>query len=297
MNKNLIKDFFYFADNIYRITTEKSMNQVNNIGLNRLTRTQSVGNTQSRGYAYLLNEPIQDKLELSSSKKAENKNPLNMFQSFMSDAVRKFQLHNQPEKYMNKFLNEEYIQQSLDAHKDEISGILGKYGYQPKIDMSHLEDSKNHFLTTYNYANNLTREGNFNLSNDERDTLLEAALLHDIGKALIPDEVFNKPGRFTPEEREVMDLHSELSYVLLQDSGISDKSLAAIRNHHHKEQTGDKITEILSLCDETSALKENRVYKKGFSDEKTKTILNEDAQAGKLNSDVVKTGLDIMSVD
>lgn len=273
------------------------MTQINR--LTGLSNTQNIRQSQStKGYAYLLNEPIADKLELSSTKTSKkNDNPLNMFQSFMSGAVRKFQLRNAPEQYMNKFLNEDYIQKSLDAHKDEISGILGKYGYEPKIDMSHLEDSKNHFITTYNYANNLTREGNFNLSEDEKDTLLEAALLHDIGKSLIPDEVFNKPGRFTPEEREVMDLHSELSYVLLQDSGLSDASLSAIRNHHHKEQTGDKITEILSLCDETSALKENRVYKKGFSDEKTAAILNEDAVAGKLNSDVVKTGLNIMSVN
>lgn len=273
------------------------MAEIGKIGIQNLNKTQNVQNTKNKSYAYLLNQPIEDKLELSSSKKAEKKNPINMFQTMMFDAVRKFQLHNQSEQYMNKFLNEDFIQQSLDTHKEEISGILGKYGYEPKIDMSHLEDSKMHFLTTYNYAKNLTSEGHFNLNEEERDTLLEAALLHDIGKALIPDEVFNKPGKFTPEEREVMDLHSELSYVLLKDSGISQSSLDAIRHHHHKEQTGDKITEILSLCDETSALKENRVYKKGFSDEKTASILKEDAEAGKLNSDVVKTGLNIMSVD
>lgn len=272
------------------------MTQINNVGFNGVGKLNNVNQTQGKSYAYLLNQPIQDQVSFST-KKAENSNSLNKFRSLMSDAVRKFQLRNMPEQYMNKFLNKEYISQSLETHKDEISGILGKYGYTPKIDMSHLEDSKNHFLTTYNYAKNLTMEGNFALTEDERDTLLEAALLHDIGKALIPDEVFNKPGKFTPEEREVMDLHSELSYVLLQDSGINDDSLSAIRNHHHKEQTGDKITEILSLCDETSALKENRVYKKGFSDEKTAAILQEDAMAGKLNSDIVKTGLNIMSVD
>lgn len=273
----------------------KAMSQINGVSFNTLTKTQSVNQSQNRSYAYLLNQPIEDKVEFSSTKKVKNNNPLNLLQSFMSDAVRKFQIRNTPEQYMNKFLNEDYINQSVAAHKEEIDGILGKYGYKPKVDMSHLEDSKNHFMTTYNYATNLTREGGYEISDDDRYTLQEAALLHDIGKALIPDEVFNKPGRFTPEEREVMDLHSELSYVLLKDSGISEASLNAIRNHHHKEQTGDRITELLSLCDETSALKENRVYKKGFSDEKTAAILNEDAEVGKLNKDIVKQGLDIMS--
>ena len=50
----------------------------------------------------------------------------------MSDAVRKFQIRNTPEQYMNKFLNEDYINQSVAAHKEEIDGILGKYGYTPK---------------------------------------------------------------------------------------------------------------------------------------------------------------------
>ena len=273
----------------------KTMSQINGVSFNTLTKTQGVNQSQNRIYAYLLNQPIEDKAEFSSTKKAKNNNPLNLLQSFMSGAVRKFQIRNTPEQYMNKFLNEDYINQSVAAHKEEIDGILGKYGYTPKVDMSHLEDSKNHFMTTYNYVTNLTREGGYEISDDDRYTLQEAALLHDIGKALIPDEVFNKPGRFTPEEREVMDLHSELSYVLLKDSGISEASLNAIRNHHHKEQTGDRITELLSLCDETSALKENRVYKKGFSDEKTAAILNEDAEAGKLNKDIVKQGLNIMS--
>lgn len=280
------------------LTKENLMAQINGVNFASLTKTQSVSQSQNKSYAYLLNQPIEDKVEFSSSaKKTQNNNPLNLLQSFMSDAVRKFQIRNTPEQYMNKFLNEDYINQSVAAHKEEIDGILGKYGYTPKVDMSHLEDSKNHFMTTYNYATNLTREGGYKISDEDRYTLQEAALLHDIGKALIPDEVFNKPGRFTPEEREVMDLHSELSYVLLKDSGISEASLNAIRNHHHKEQTGDRITELLSLCDETSALKENRVYKKGFSDEKTAAILNEDAEVGKLNKDIVKQGLDIMSPD
>ena len=266
-------------------------------GVGGLNNAQNVQNTQqTKGYAYLLNQPIQDKVEISSKHKpVQTNNPLNQFQHFMAEAVRIFQVRNTPENYMNKFLNEDYINKSLEANKEEISGILGKYGYEPKVDMSHLEDSKNHFLTTYNYAKNLTMEDGFKVSEVERDTLLEAALLHDIGKALIPDKVFNKPGRFTPEERKVMDLHSELSYVLLRDSGVGEATLEAIREHHHNSNTGNKLTELLSLCDETSALKENRVYKKGFSDEKTKAILQEDAQSGKLDADIVKQGLDIMS--
>src|SRR2546422_636768 len=36
-----------------------------------------------------------------------------------------------------------------------------------------------------------------------------AAILHDIGKVGVPDAILNKPGRLTPEEREVINKHSE----------------------------------------------------------------------------------------
>ena len=38
--------------------------------------------------------------------------------------------------------------------------------------------------------------------------LLTAALLHDVGKVKIPDEVLNKPARLTPEEREIIQKHT-----------------------------------------------------------------------------------------
>lgn len=233
---------------------------------------------------------------VSLSKKSPERKALNKFQGVMSQGLRKLKLRNAPEAYMDEFLSESYIKRAAEVHNDEIAKILDKYGFKPEVKMQHLEDSRNHFITTYNFARNLTKEGGFVLSDEERYALLEAALLHDAGKALIPTEVFNKPGKFTPAEREIMDLHSEFSYILLKDSGINNKTLNAIRNHHHTENTNDTITEILSLCDEASALKENRVYKKGFSDEKTKKILQEDSLTGKLDPKVTETGLNIMSI-
>ena len=52
------------------------MAEIGKIGLQNLGQIQNTKGTQSRGYAYLLNQPIEDKVELSSSKKAENKSPV-----------------------------------------------------------------------------------------------------------------------------------------------------------------------------------------------------------------------------
>src|SRR3989442_2690464 len=42
-----------------------------------------------------------------------------------------------------------------------------------------------------------------------------AAILHDIGKVGVPDAILNKPGRLTPEEREVINKHSEYGWAII----------------------------------------------------------------------------------
>lgn len=43
-----------------------------------------------------------------------------------------------------------------------------------------------------------------------------AGLLHDMGKAQIPNEILNKPGRLTDDEFQVMKSHSRLGYNILK---------------------------------------------------------------------------------
>ncbi len=61
------------------------------------------------------------------------------------------------------------------------------------------------------------------------------ALLHDIGKAEIPEAVLNKPDRLTPEEWKIMRQHPEIGYRMMRGSGqIPDVALAIIRGHHRR---------------------------------------------------------------
>ena len=66
--------------------------------------------------------------------------------------------------------------------------------------------------------------------NIEKDTIVElttGALLHDIGKIKIPDEVLNKPGRFTDDEFKIMKMHSLFSKEILEDSGLTGIAVSA----------------------------------------------------------------------
>ena len=53
------------------------------------------------------------------------------------------------------------------------------------------------------------------LSKEEDEFLYEAALLHDIGKAFIPLEIINKPGKLTMEEWEIVKKHPQQGFEIL----------------------------------------------------------------------------------
>ena len=75
------------------------------------------------------------------------------------------------------------------------------------------------------------------LGEDEEDVLQAGlgGLLHDIGKARIPDEVLNKPGRLTPEEFELVKRHPEDGYQILAAlPGIGELPLVITRHHHER---------------------------------------------------------------
>jgi len=101
----------------------------------------------------------------------------------------------------------------------------------------------------------------------------EAGLLHDVGKAKIPVEIINKPGKLTDSEFEEMKRHSEYGYMIVSQDRRFDRDVAvAILTHHEKMDgsgyplglTGDKIgliAKIVSVSDIFDAMTANRVYK------------------------------------
>lgn len=125
----------------------------------------------------------------------------------------------------------------------------------------------------------------------ERNLIVKASALHDIGKISIPEEVLNKPGKLTDEEFEAMKQHTVIGYQMLSDLGFQDEPLVKVsreitRWHHERYDgrgypdglKGDEIplsAQIVSLADVYDALTSERVYKPAFSHEKAiQMILN-----------------------
>ncbi len=72
------------------------------------------------------------------------------------------------------------------------------------------------------------------LDEGELEALAEAALLHDIGKLAVPDEILLKPSRLTDEEWALMRRHSVEGARMIDELGGFDGVVPAVRHHHER---------------------------------------------------------------
>lgn len=116
-----------------------------------------------------------------------------------------------------------------------------------------------------------------NLAKEEIEQVIQAGLLHDIGKVLIPNEILNKPGKLLETEFDVMKNHALLGYFYLKDlKEISPAIKEAVLSHHERCDGsgypyglhGNEIplfAKIIAIADVYDAMTQDRIYKKGVS--------------------------------
>ena len=102
-------------------------------------------------------------------------------------------------------------------------------------------------------------------------------LLHDTGKALIPDEILNKPGRLTEEEFDIVRKHPRDGYDILLKSPDVGPIPLDITLHHHERRDGSgypdkqgeraisELAQMSAIVDVYDAITADRCYHKGVS--------------------------------
>lgn len=198
----------------------------------------------------------------------------------------------------DNFGSKEQIEAEIKSNP-RIKEILEQYNIQAKVNIEelnklrqgHLQDTR---ITAAKIYSSLPQElkKEANLSD-----IQQAALFHDYGKVLIPNSILNKTGQLTDEEREIMQLHSELGYELLKNKNLSENALGLVK-YHHQTPTGTGYpvindgfvygidTQILNAADKYSALREKRSYKEPFSREEALEIMKEDVKKGIISQEV-----------
>lgn len=133
--------------------------------------------------------------------------------------------------------------------------------------------TKDHSLRVAHYARELARR--MGMSEEEQENIYYIALLHDVGKIGIPDQVLNKPGRLTDEEFHLIQTHPSIGGEILKNftalEGIADGA-----RYHHERYDGKGYCEgkagedipltarIIAVADAYDAMSSDRCYRKGL---------------------------------
>jgi HD-GYP domain-containing protein (c-di-GMP phosphodiesterase class II) len=103
-----------------------------------------------------------------------------------------------------------------------------------------------------------------------------AGLLHDLGKAVMPLDILNKPSKLTEEEFSVIRSHPERGWRMLQEGQGASEAAMDVCLHHHERMDGrgyphalpgDQLSTLArmgAVCDVYDAITSNRPYKVGW---------------------------------
>ena len=142
-------------------------------------------------------------------------------------------------------------------------------------------------------------------SKERVDNLYRVALLHDVGKVVIPDEILNKRGGLTEAEYAKMKEHTDIGSAILEE--ISQFPLIAVgaKCHHERydghgyghQLSGEEIpleARIIAVADTFDAMNSTRVYRPHLTREKILSEL-EHAKNTQLDGEIVDVLLKLIA--
>ncbi|HWP97130.1 MAG TPA: HD domain-containing phosphohydrolase [Syntrophomonadaceae bacterium] len=132
-------------------------------------------------------------------------------------------------------------------------------------------------------------------SDKRLETLRIGALIHDIGKIGIDQNILNKPGKLTDEERHHIEMHPSLGQQICSPLKALHEVEEIIRGHHEKLDgsgypdglKGEEIsleTRIVTIADIFDALTTERSYRKALPVDRAMEIMKLEAAQGKLDA-------------
>lgn len=162
--------------------------------------------------------------------------------------------------------------------------------------------TKGHSFRVAKYAAKLAEKMGYD--KEKVAEVYDIALLHDIGKITIPDDILNKPQELTDEEYAVMKQHAKNGYDILKKIEISPELSLGAGYHHERidghgypfGKTGEEIPEIaqiIAVADTFDTMNSDRPYRERLRKDEILTELRRIAGT-QLNTEIVQLMIDMI---
>ncbi len=137
--------------------------------------------------------------------------------------------------------------------------------------------TRGHSTRVAYYSRKIAEQMDF--TQEELDYIYYTALLHDVGKIFIPDNILNKPDKLTKEEMDIIKTHSQKGAGILKDFSTIPGIVDGAKSHHERFDgsgypdgiSGESIplvARIIGVADSFDAMSSDRCYRKSLSFEK-----------------------------
>jgi len=179
----------------------------------------------------------------------------------------------------NKLLNAKLYEDISQSSKEVILSFATAIDLRDNYTHKHSQNVTNYAMMIAKYLKlpeNITEE------------LEISAIVHDIGKIGIPDEILNKKDKLTDDEFKIIKSHTTMGADILKNVDFINPSILSGPLEHHEKLDGtgypyqktekdiSLIGQILAVCDIFDALTSERPYKKPWSKKEALDFLNRD---------------------
>lgn len=152
-------------------------------------------------------------------------------------------LNDSDQKDFKKKASLKGMEKYLKVLRDLSDGIVDDLLFSKQL-LINMVDIKNINTYTYEHSLNVAMLSlvlgiELKLSRHDLFTLFIGAMLHDVGKAFVPEAIVNKTTPLTDEEHEVVEKHTTLGYDYLRDNYQIDTKARIIALQHHEHYDGN----------------------------------------------------------
>lgn len=179
----------------------------------------------------------------------------------------------------------------------EMNMVIKTHGFESWMQAvgQHHSYTARHCISVAGLAAQWGQALHFSKADQEKFT--QAALLHDIGKILVPRAILDKPTQLTDEERKIINRHPEEGLAIVDDDlTVCDMVKDIIYAHHEfldgtgypRGLAGNEISDVvrcITIIDIYSALIDTRAYKKAMSPQEAYESLR--SMEGKIDMDLL----------